>query len=336
MGGQKSPGIQYHQMQHKQAILTGITGQDGAFLAQYLLEKNYQVTGILHPGRNSDQYRLRYLKIQTEINFVEIDITSRENAQKLFTQYHPDEFYHLAGQSSVAESYKAPFPSLDYNINSILVLLESLRESGISTRLYYSSSSEIFGNAIKLPVTLQSPIDPVNPYGLSKASGFAMIRMFRQIYGVHAASGIVFNHESYLRPDHFFIKKVIKSALLISEGKMEQLHVGNIDIRRDFGDAREYVKAFWHMMQLEHPEDFIISSGTSYSLREIIYYVFDQLGVDHARVISDPGLYRPVDALNMVGDNSPIMEKTGWKYSVSFYKVLDALIEEERQNIGLG
>jgi GDPmannose 4,6-dehydratase len=322
-------------MQGKQAIITGITGQDGAYLAQFLLSKKYSVTGILHPGRNSNLYRLKYLGIDADINFEEIDITQPNHGRKLFTQYKPDEFYHLAGQSSVAESFKTPFPSLDYNINSILVLLETLRELGLSTRLYYSSSGEIFGNATQLPVTTHSPIDPVNPYGLSKATGYLLVKMFRQMYGLYVASGIVFNHESYLRPDHFFVKKVIKSAVLINQGKMDKIAVGNIDVRRDFGDAREYVKAFWHMLQLEQAEDFIISSGTSISLREIIYYVFDQLGLDHAKIMQDPGLFRPADAVNMVGDNSPIMEKTGWKYSASFYDVLNTLIQEEMQNIDI-
>jgi GDPmannose 4,6-dehydratase len=162
-------------MQDKHAIITGITGQDGAYLAQYLLSKNYSVTGILHPGRNSNLYRLKYLGIDTEIKLEEIDITQPVSYQKLFAQYQPAEFYHLAGQSSVAESFKTPFPSLDYNINSILVLLECLRESGLPARLYYSSSSEIFGNATHLPVTTHSLINPINPYGLSKATGYAWL-----------------------------------------------------------------------------------------------------------------------------------------------------------------
>jgi len=319
-------------MQDKKVIITGISGQDGAYLAAYLLHKGYQVTGIIHPGRNSDLYRLKYLGIDGDVKLKEIDVTQLNSCKELLDETQPDEFYHLAGQSSVAESFKNPYSSLDYNINSILVVLEALKESALSTRLYYSSSSEIFGQVNQLPVTTQTAIHPVNPYGISKATGYALVKMYRERYGLFACSGIVFNHESYLRPDHFFVRKVIKSAVHISRGQQNNIHVGNIDIRRDFGDAREYVKAFWHMLQLEKPEDFIISSGQSITLRQIIEYVFDRLGVSHDKIIQDPSLIRPADVDNMVGDNSAILSKTSWTYTSSFYQVLDSLLEEEMKN----
>ena len=316
-------------MIEKKAIITGITGQDGAYLAEFLLDQGYTVIGILHPGRASDLYRLKYLNIKDKVILKYLDMTLLDANVQFISTHRPDEIYHLSGQSSVAESIRDPYVTLKFNIDSILNLLEAVRLSEYNVRVYYSSSSEIFGNASILPVTENTPLNPSNPYALSKATGYSLVKNYRELYHLHAVCGIVFNHESYLRPPHFFVKKIIQSAVQISRGQLDHVEVGNLDIRRDFGYAREYVRAFWHMLQCDVPQDFIISSGVSISLSEIVDYVFKKLGVDQSKVIRDAGLFRPADIPDMVGDPSLILRKTKWTYTRSFYQVLDILLDEE-------
>jgi GDPmannose 4,6-dehydratase len=313
----------------KKAMITGISGQDGAYLAKFLLNMGYSITGILHPGRKSDLFRLEYLDIHNTVVIEYLDVTQLDQCSQFIATFKPDEIYHLAGQSSVAESIRNPYTTLDYNIFSILNLLEAVRVLGNNVRLYYSSSSEIFGNAIVLPVKEKTPLNPVNPYGISKATGFTLVKNYRELYNIYAVNGIVFNHESFLRPPHFFIKKIIQSAIQIKKGQLASLHVGNLDVRRDFGFAKEYVQAFWHMLQTDEPEDFIIASGESIMLRDIVVYVFEKLGLDQSSIVQDPKLFRPADVMNMVGDPSAILKKTNWTFTSSFYEVLDLLIEEE-------
>ena len=317
------------------AVISGISGQDGAYLAQFLVGKGYKIVGLVRNMDSQSLWRLKYLNILEKVQLVESDLTQRISCQKVIEQFHPSEIYNLAAQSSVSDSFSYPIQTIGFNITSVLNLLETVREAGSPIKFYQASSSEMFGKVNTLPITTQSTLHPLSPYGISKATGHWLVSQYRESYGLYAASGILFNHESYLRPDTFFVKKVVKTALAISQGKAECLHVGNIDVRRDFGYAKEYVKAVWNILQQSEPEDFIVCSGQSVSLREIVYYVFDHFQIDRRQIVHDENLYRPSEIFDIYGDPSAIKAKTDWTYDLSFFDVLDLLIAEEVRNENL-
>jgi GDPmannose 4,6-dehydratase len=314
------------------AIITGIFGQDGAYLAKYLLEKNYQVIGVTRNYSDPKSSKLDYLKITDKILIEECDLTNLNDVKVLLEKYHPSEFYNLSAQSSVGVSFDNPIATIQYNINSVLNILESIKALSSTVRFFQASSSEIFGTINKLPVSLQTPINPVNPYGISKATAFFLTSTYRQNYQLYTVNGVFFNHESYLRNEHFFVKKVIKESIKISRGDALVLKVGNIDIKRDFGFAPFYVEAMWLSLQQTLSDDYIICSGHSLSLREIIYYVFDKLNIDKSKVVEDQTLLRPSDVQDIYGDNSLTRQKLNWHYNYSFFEVLDWLIDEEILN----
>lgn len=316
----------------KAAIITGISGQDGAYLSQYLLSKGYHVIGIYRIGARNDFSKLAYLNVLNDVLLIEADLTNPNSCKDLISAYKPVEVYNLAAQSSVSYSFSHPHETIEFNIISVLNLLEAIRSVNPKVKFYQASSSEMYGKVDKLPITGSTQLHPLSPYAISKATGHWMVSQYREAYGLFASSGILFNHESYLRPDTFFVKKVIQAAVRIKRGHQDELVVGNIDIKRDFGLASEYVKAIWLMMQLDAPQDFQVCSGESVSLRSIVYYVFDVLGLNHGLVVHDPGLYRPAEIADIYGDKKDIEQRTGWEYNLTFYDVLDQLIEEELIN----
>lgn len=314
------------------AIITGIFGQDGAYLAKYLLEKNYQVVGVTRNYSYSKSSKLDYLKITNNILIEECDLINIDEVKLLLEKYQPSEFYNLSAQSSVGISFDNPIETIQYNINSVLNILECIKSLSSSIRFFQASSSEIYGTIDKLPVSLQTPIKPINPYGISKATAFFLTSTYRQNHQLYTVNGIFFNHESYLRNEYFFIKKVIRESIKISIGEAQTLNVGNVTIKRDFGFAPLYVEAMWLSLQQTLPDDYIICSGHSTSLREIIYYVFDKLNIDKSKLVEDPTLLRPSDVEDIYGDNSLTKQKLNWHYNYSFFEVLDWLIDEELLN----
>ncbi len=314
------------------AIVTGITGQDGAYLSDLLLQKNYQVLGIVRSSNSSNITSLKYLGIDKKIKFVECDLTDITSIMNLIRKYEPNEIYNLAAQSSVGISFEQPIGTILFNAVSVLNILESIRNTDKSIRFYQASSSEMFGKVTRLPVTELSPMHPQSPYAISKAAAYWSVINYRESYGLFACNGILFNHESFLRRETFFVKKVIRNSIEITQGKRDVLAVGQIDLNRDFGYAPEYVKAMWLMLQHSVPDDYTICSGTSISLREIIHYVFAKLGVSDERLTIDESLYRPADIQDIYGDNSKAKNVLGWKYDLNFFQVLDLLIEEELQS----
>ncbi|MEP6645552.1 MAG: GDP-mannose 4,6-dehydratase [Saprospiraceae bacterium] len=319
----------------KIALINGITGQDGAYLSEYLLSKGYRVIGIRR-SNSSSVYRLEYLKTIRDIEIITADLSILSVCNEVIEKYRPDEFYNLAAQSSVSYSFEHPIETINYNIFSVINLLEAIRKVNPEVKFYQASSSEMFGKSLNLPITNESTFHPISPYGISKATGHWLVSQYREAYGLFGSSGILFNHESYLRTDTFFVKKVIKTALLIQKGFMQTLFVGNIDIKRDFGFAKEYVKAIWLILQMNEPGDFQVCSGTSISLRDIAYYVFDSFDIDRDKIIQDPALFRPTDIEDMYGDNSEIKLKGGWIYDLTFYDVLEILMAEEKKNFSVG
>lgn len=316
----------------KTALITGITGQDGAYLAQFLLNKGYNVVGLAR-SYNQDNIRgLKYLGIENEVTIRECDLLDLSNIITIFNEFKPDEIYNLASQSSVGLSFSQPAGTINFNIISVINILEAIRTVSQHSRFYQASSSEMFGNVENLPLYEYTKIHPTSPYAISKAAAHWSVINYRESYGIFASCGILFNHESYLRSPNFFVKKVIAQALKIKNGEQKTLKVGNLDIKRDFGYAPDYVKAMWLMLQNDSAKDYVICSGKSIYLRDIVNYVFDKLKIDRNKIEVDRKLFRPNEIQNIYGNNEKAKRELGWEYNKNFFEVLDILIEEELHN----
>jgi GDPmannose 4,6-dehydratase len=315
----------------KTAIITGVTGQDGAYLSRLLLERGYRVIGLTRSYNKENLGKLNFLGILEQVEIKEVNLSDLPQLIRLFQQYKPAEVYNLAAQSSVSLSFQQPIGTISFNIISTLNLLEAIKVVDPEIRLYQASSSEMFGHVENLPITEKHALHPLSPYAISKAAAHWTTVNYRESYNMWVGSGILFNHESYLRSPNFFIKKVLRTAVEISHGKQELLEVGNIDIKRDFGYAPAYVEAMWLMLQQEEPDDYIICSGTSLTLRSIIEHVFSLLNIPIDRLVINPDYYRPTDIVDIFGDNSKARTKLGWQYDRSFLHVIEELLEEENR-----
>jgi len=312
------------------AIITGANGQDGSYLSKFLLGKGYTVIAVLRSESSSIDNHL-LLGIDAQVNYINIDLTNLPLVIALLTQYQPTEIYNLAAQSSVSRSFQEPIQTITDNVVILLNFLEAIRKVDKKIRLYHASSSEMYGNVENLPITLNTQMRPASPYAVSKASAFWILGAYRDAFGLKVASGVLFNHESILRPQTFFVKKVVAESVQIYRGKKQQLEVGNIDIRRDFGYAPEYIKAMWLMLQSSVQRDYIICSGQSILLRDIVNYVFDKLGIDVNRIVVNPALVRPTDISDIYGDNTKARRELGWKYAVDFFDVIDEMLAYEME-----
>jgi GDPmannose 4,6-dehydratase len=317
----------------KTSLITGITGQDGAYLAQLLLGKGHRVVGVVrHSQLGLPVAGLEYLGVAPRVRLVACDVCSDGEVRALLEAVQPDEIYNLASQSSVRQSFHEPGRTLAFNTVSVLTLLDAIRVVAPGIRFYQASSSEMFGSVPTLPIYEDMTFHPLSPYAVSKAAAHWIAKNYRESYGVFAACGILFNHESYLRPRSFFVKKLICETLEVAAGKRRHITVGNLSAKRDFGYAPHYVEAMYLMLQYEKPDDFLICSGCSVSLQEIAHYVCDQGGVDRSALQVDADLLRPLDIPDMYGDNTKARQALGWHYTVSFFDVIDRLIAEEKRN----
>lgn len=315
----------------KLAIITGISGQDGAYLTKLLLENHYKVVGLVRNAA-AHFHGLSYLGLIDKIEIVECDLLDIKQVTQILNNYNPNEIYNLAAQSSVSESYNNPIGTFQFNTISVFNIIEAIRNTNPAIKLYQASSSEMFGKVGQLPITETSLIHPLSPYAISKVAAHYTCVNYRESYGLFICCGILFNHESYLRSDGFFVKKVIRESLEISYNKRTNLQVGNIDIKRDFGYAPKYVEAMYLLLQQEKPSDYLICSGQSVSLREIIYYVFDKLNIDRSLCVINKKFYRPADIEDIYGNNEKAKTELSWQYDLDFFAVLDLLIEEEIRN----
>lgn len=314
----------------KTAVISGISGQDGAYLAQRLSNRGYKILGIVR--ENYKTHGIDYLEIKN-ITFQKINLCEKTNVEEFLRKVQPDYFYNLAAQSSVGESFKDPHASILFNINSTLNILESIRLFSSHTKFYQATSSDMFGSVNNLPIDENSLLQPNSPYAISKAACHHLVRNYREAYDLKACSGILFNHESVLRRGNFFVMKVIKTALDIFHGKTNELRVGNINLKRDFGFAPAYVEAMVMMMESEFNNDYIICSGQSITLRSIIEHVFASLDIPNDRIIVDESFFRPSDIVDIYGDNSKAKSDLGWEYNMSFYDILDIILKEYEKNI---
>jgi GDPmannose 4,6-dehydratase len=316
----------------KTAIITGITGQDGAYLSQLLLSKGYKVIGLTRSYVSSNLKGLDYLNIKDQVIIEECDLTDISQIIQIYRKFEPTEIYNLSAQSSVSTSFKQPIGTVQYNIISVLNQLEAIKLTNPTIKFYQASSSEMFGKVNNLPITERSVLHPLSPYAISKATAHWLCVNYRESYNLFVCCGVLFNHESYLRSDNFFIKKVLREAIQIKEGLQDVLKVGNIEIKRDFGFAPKYVEAMYLMMQHNQPDDYLICSGKSLTLRAIIESVFKKLNISTNKIVIDDNLYRPTDIEDIFGSNNKAKQVLGWDYSIEFEDVLDILLEEELRN----
>lgn len=315
-----------------QAIVTGISGQDGAYLAEKLLSQNIEVLGIVR-SENSSLKGLQYLDVLRQVKIVELDLVDSSAISQLIKDQKPDFIFNLAAQSSVANSFKNPHSTILFNLHSTLNILESIRNFSPYTRLYQATSSEMYGSVEKLPICENTLLNPQSPYAISKSSCHHLVKNYRESYKLHTSSGILFNHESVLRRESFFIMKIIKTALDIYNGKAEYLEIGNIDIKRDFGYAPKYINAMVKMVQMDEPDDYIICSGKSISLKNIIHHLFNYLDLDLGRIRVNKAYFRPSEINDIYGDNSKAKKKLGWKYDLPFENVLEEILVEYQNNL---
>lgn len=319
----------------KLAIVTGITGQDGAYLAQLLLNKGYKVVGLTRSYTESKLKGLQYLGVADRVVLEECDLMDVTQIIKVLIKYEPVEVYNLAAQSSVSLSFNQPIGTLTFNIISVANFLEAIKMVNSKIKFYQASTSEMFGKVEQLPVTEKTVFHPLSPYAISKASAHWTCINYRESYDMFICCGILFNHESFLRSENFFVKKVVSQAVNIRQKIQKELVVGNIDIRRDFGFAPKYVEAMFLMMQTENPSDYLVCSGVSISLREIIEYVFDCLDIAYSRIVINPAFYRPAEINDIYGSNEKVKSKLNWEYNMSAYDMLNFLIKEELKYRGI-
>jgi GDPmannose 4,6-dehydratase len=316
----------------KKALITGVTGQDGAYLSEFLLGKGYEVKGITRDNSDVRTQNLRYLGVLNDIELIQADLLDLSNLLRIIKEHQPDEIYNLAAQSSVGLSFEQPIGTLEFNIISTANILEAIRNIRPETRFYNASSSEMYGR-IKpenLPVTEETVLHPVSPYSISKASAHWITINYREAYNLYAVCGILFNHESALRGENFVTKKILDGALRISKGLAENITLGNLNISRDWGYAPEYIKAMWLMLQQEIPDDYIICSGEANTLENFTKTVFKETGVDYEKHVEfSKKLFRPVDLEIIYGDNSKAKRNLNWEYNITFDELIKKLVKDE-------
>ncbi len=318
----------------KTAVVTGITGQDGAYLSQLLISKGYTVIGLVRAISNVNLKRLDYLGIRDSIEYCECDLLDLSQVVKIITDRKPAEIYNLAAQSSVSVSFTQPIETVQFNIVSVLNILEAIRMSKLNTRFYQASSSDMYGTVTKLPITESTTFNPASPYAISKVAAHHLTVNYRESYNIYACCGILFNHESYLRGEAFVIKKVIKGAVDVLHGRKKFVEVGNLDIRRDFGSAQDYVHAMWLMLQQKTADDFIICSGKSLLLKDVVEYVLNSLNLPLTKLKIKKDLFRPTEIPNIYGSAAKARKILNWRYTKNFYRALDEMIREESENYG--
>jgi GDPmannose 4,6-dehydratase len=318
-------------MVQKNALICGISGQDGAYLARLLLDKGYAVHGTARDAQMAGFGHLQALGIKGRIIFHSMALNDFRSVLQVLDKVQPDEIYNLAGQSSVGLSFDQPVETLESISMGTLNLLEAIRFTKEPIKLYSAGSSECFGNTGGQPADENTPFRPRSPYAVAKATAFWEVSNYREAYSLFACTGILFNHESPLRPERFVTKKIIKAACQIANGSPEKLHLGNIDIARDWGSADEYVEAMWQMLQLPHPEDFVIATGETNTLQDFVAAVFEAVSLDWTQhVITDPTLLRPSEIMVSRGNPAKALNKLDWRAKRKMRDVIGWIIATER------
>jgi GDPmannose 4,6-dehydratase len=322
----------------KKALITGITGQDGSYLAELLLEKGYDVHGIVrrvaleHP--QARMWRIRHILDRIHIHSASLE--SYASIFNIVSDIKPDECYHLAAQSYVSYSFEDEFSTINTNLNGTHYVLSALKRQAPQCRFYFAASSEMFGNAAVTPQDENTPFHPRSPYGISKLAGFELTRNYREAYSLFALSGILFNHESPRRGAEFVTRKITSAAAMIKLGLSREIRLGNIDAKRDWGHSKDYVRAMWMMLQQDEPDDYVIATGVSHTVRDFLSAAFGHVGLDYKdHLIIDSELYRPSEVFTLQGDASKAHIKLNWYPMMSFEKMVEEMVISDLQWYGI-
>ena len=316
----------------KKALITGITGQDGSYLAEFLLEKGYEVHGIVRRVAIEDpEHRLWRIKhILSKLILHPGSLESYASIFNIIEKIKPDECYHLAGQSFVSYSFEDEFSIINTNINGTHYILAAIRERAPNCKFYFAASSEMFGNVKETPQNENTPFHPRSAYGISKVAGFHLTKNYREAHNLYALSGILFNHESPRRGFEYVTRKVTNTVAKIKLGLAKELKLGNLDAKRDWGYAADYVEAMWLMLQQDNADDYVIGTGKSHSVRELVELAFSYVGLNWSDyVIVDQRLYRPGEIYELRGDFSEARKKLGWEPKVSFEELIKMMVDAD-------
>ena len=316
----------------KKAFITGITGQDGSYLAEFLLGKGYKVYGFVRRVALEDKRnRLsRILHILDKIEVIPGSLESFPSIYKAVSMVKPDEIYHLAAQSFVSYSFEDEFSTLQSNISGTHYLLSAAKDNVPDARIYFAASSEMFGEAKEVPQNEDTPFNPRSAYGISKVAGFHLTKNYREAYNIFACNGILYNHESSRRGFEFVTRKITSHVAMIKLGLADRLELGNLDAKRDWGHSRDYIRAMWLMLQQDKPDDYIICSGESHTVREFCQKAFSFAGLEYEDFVHvNPKFYRPSEVNLLLGDYSKAQRKLGWKPSVGFEELVENMVKSD-------
>src|SRR5580700_1096561 len=319
----------------KKALITGITGQDGSYLAELLLAKGYEVHGIIRRASTFNTGRLNAIysdahDAKTRLFLHYGDLSDASGLSRLLNQIKPDELYNLAAQSHVRVSFDSPEYTTDITATGTVRLLEAMRETGLKARFYQASSSEMYGLVRETPQTEKTPFYPRSPYGVAKVYSFWITVNYRESYGMHASNGILFNHESPRRGETFVTRKITRAVAHIKAGLQDKLYLGNLEAKRDWGYAKEYVEAMWLMLQQEKPDDYVVATNETHSIREFLDLAFGHAGLDWQKHVEiDPRYYRPAEVDLLIGDYSKAKKLLGWEPKTKFADLARLMVDAD-------
>jgi GDPmannose 4,6-dehydratase len=319
----------------KKALITGITGQDGSYLAEFLLSKGYEVHGIIRRASTFNTGRLDPIyddphSAQARLKLHYGDLSDASALARLIGKIQPDEIYNLAAQSHVRVSFDSPEYTTDITATGTVRLLEAVRETGIKPRFYQASSSEMYGLVRETPQSEKTPFYPRSPYGCAKVYSYWITVNYRESYGLHANNGILFNHESPRRGETFVTRKITRAVAQIQAGLQQKLYLGNLDAKRDWGYAKEYVEAMWLMLQQDQPDDYVIATGETHTVREFLDAAFEHAGLDVKQHVEiDPRYFRPAEVDLLVGDYSKARKQLGWEAKTKFKDLVKLMVDAD-------
>lgn len=319
----------------KKALITGITGQDGSYLAELLLKKGYEVYGIIRRSSSFNTERLDHLyrdphERDVRLKLIYGDLNDSSSLNKVLRDTQPDEIYNLGAQSHVRVSFDIPEYTGEITGLGTIRLLEAIRETGIQTKFYQASSSEMYGKVMEVPQNEETPFYPRSPYACAKVYAYWITKNYRESYGMYACNGVLFNHESERRGPTFVTRKITRAVARIKAGLQKKVYLGNLDAQRDWGYAPDYVEAMWLMMQQEEPDDFVIATGETHSVREFLEEAFRLAGLDPWKYVEiDPKYFRPAEVDLLIGDASKAKEKLGWQPKVTFRELVKIMVDAD-------
>lgn len=315
------------------ALITGITGQDGSYLAELLLDKGYDVHGVVRRASTESFERIEHLR--ERINLIQADLLDQSSLVAALEQSEPDEVYNLAAQSFVPTSWSQPVLTAEFTATGVTRLLEALRQVNPKIRFYQASSSEMFGRVREVPQSELTPFYPRSPYGVAKVYGHYITVNYRESYDLFACSGILFNHESPRRGLEFVTRKVTDGVARIKLGLADELHLGNLDAQRDWGFAGDYVEAMWLMLQQDEPDDYVVATGETHTVEKLVDLAFARVGLDREKhVVIDPAFIRPAEVDLLIGDPTHAREKLGWQPKVDFEGLVNMMVDADLERLG--